>query len=152
MAKAEQTSDITTVRSECGTCEGMKNMKIRDDPETMAKMQKELRRLMAQKQEFTAEKRAEMQQGAIDLKEKQQAAKDEAIKDDAIARENQEVLRQKSVENSEKEMAKMLGDDDDKTGATGSVFSGVENSDVSRDASSFIEKQMLRGLNRNRRK
>lgn len=130
----------------------MKNMKIRDDPETMAKMQKELRRLMAQKQEFTAEKRAEMQQGAIDLKEKQQAAKDEAIKDDAIARENQEVLRQKSVEDNEKEMAKMLGDDDDKTGATGSVFSGVENSDVSRDATSFIEKQMLRGLNRNRRK
>ena len=93
-----------------------------------------------------------MQQGAIDLKEKQQAAKDEAIKDDAIARENQEVLRQKSVEDNEKEMAKMLGDDDDKTGATGSVFSGVENSDVSRDATSFIEKQMLRGLNRNRRK
>ena len=37
----------------------------------------------------------------------------------------------------------MLNADDDTSGATGSMY---------RDAGSFIEKQMLRGLNRNRRK
>ena len=47
------------------------------------------------------------------------------------------------LENNEKEMAKMLNADDDISGATGSMY---------RDAGSFIEKQMLRGLNRNRRK
>jgi hypothetical protein len=155
-------------RSLSSTGAEMKEKKINDSPENMAKMQKELRRLMAQRKEFSPEKKAEIEREAVAIKEKQEAAAREATADETSARVDQEKIRQENVEKSEKEMSRLIADDEGSTGgaadeastggaadAANVLLETIEDDSALKGGmgrNSFLEKQLLRGTSRNRRR